>query len=154
MTVKANGYTECVACKRPWRKRGQKVEDYPGTVLHVTKGHCYACYRTKKNGGEVIPPTPKPVACVLCHRPFRGHHEYIEDHPGTVQHAARGVCRNCYQKGLEKDDPSRPEKPLPDLKTLDSEARVARLSLDAFLQQIHKQGQKDRRRARQRMVIR
>lgn len=90
--------------------------------------------------------------CLQCGKPFRGKHEYIKDHPGTVQHAARGICQGDYQK--MKDIRAAYNTPLPTLDQLQGKAREDKKNLDSFLSRIRAQGQKDQRRARQRMVIR
>lgn len=90
--------------------------------------------------------------CHQCGKPFRGKHEYIKDHPGTVQHAAKGICQSDYQK--MKNIKAAYNAPMPTLDQLQGKAREDKKNLDSFLSRIRAQGQKDQRRARQRMVIR
>ncbi len=83
--------------------------------------------------------------CRKCGRPFRSGKEKTKDRPGTVVHGANGLCKNDYDKQrkveLPKDGSHR------------SSQEETKKNLENFLSQIHAQGQKDRRRARQHMVI-
>lgn len=90
--------------------------------------------------------------CLHCGKPFRGKTEYIKDHPGTVQHAAKGICQNDYQKMRATE--AAYNIPLATIEQLKGKPLEDKKNLDRFMEKVRKQGQKDLRRARQRMVIR
>lgn len=86
----------CVECGIPLKnpRYGPPPE---GFRKHAGKGLCVRCYkpsRKPRSAGLMV------RNCRDCGRPMRSQHERLADHPGTVQHSGRGLCKTDYNKHL------------------------------------------------------
>lgn len=67
---------------------------------HYGKGYCQKHYQRWRSHGDpeiVHEPAAMPSSCEQCGRTLRSRKTRSADAPGTIEYAARGLCRTCYQ---------------------------------------------------------
>lgn len=70
---------QCIECKRPMRSSRQRLQDFPGTVAHNSKGMCMGChsreYRQKKKAAVTAPDLTATIDSLTAYlewrRPYR-----------------------------------------------------------------------------------
>lgn len=88
----------CAGCGSDMRPNGADRRDYPGTNEHHTRGYCTSCRTRERRGLDYKPRATAPDACTCCGEALRPRHSTEDTHPGTVEHAGKGVCRGCEDK--------------------------------------------------------
>lgn len=81
----------CVGCGVPLLTRKRFARPPAGFEWHQGHGKCGRCYSQSRPRTLIAP------NCTDCGRKFRLNHESVEDLPGTVIHAGRGLCKTHYE---------------------------------------------------------
>lgn len=69
------------------------------------------------------------MMCPNCQRAMRPRKTSIQDHPGTVQETARGLCATCYNRTLRNYGKTRKPSKVADAEIADSPCVLTRVYL-------------------------
>lgn len=56
--VKSPAPPECIDCKKPFRHPSESLEDFPGTVIHASKGRCRTDHKRFRSAADTFTPAP------------------------------------------------------------------------------------------------